>query len=80
MQYHRPDEQDGIVLAFRRDQSPYGSCDCHLREIDPSATYQLTMYHSYEPEEPITMKGSDLEKLTAAIEECPGRCSWSTSG
>ena len=60
MQYHLPDERDGIVMAFRRDQSPYGSYDCRLREIDPPATYQVTMYHGYDPEKPITMKGSDL--------------------
>jgi alpha-galactosidase len=72
MQYHLPDEQDGIVMAFRRDRSPYGSYNCHLREIDPTATYQVAMYHTYDPEKPLMMKGSDLEKLNIEIDESPG--------
>jgi alpha-galactosidase len=72
MQYHLPDEQDGIVMAFRRDKSPYGSYNCHLREIDPTATYQVAMYHTYDPETPLTMKGSDLEKLNIEIDASPG--------
>ena len=72
LQYHLPDERDGIVMAFRRDQSPYGSYDCGLREIDPPATYQVRMYYGYDPETPITMSGSDLEKLNITIGERPG--------
>jgi hypothetical protein len=40
MQYHLTGERNGIVMAFRRDKSPNGSYNCHLREIDLSATYQ----------------------------------------
>ena len=58
LQYHLPYERTGMVLAFRRDQSPYGSYDCSLREIEPSAAYQVRMYHSYDPEPPVTMTGS----------------------
>ncbi|MCX7424026.1 MAG: NPCBM/NEW2 domain-containing protein [Planctomycetia bacterium] len=72
MQYHLPDEQDGIVMAFRRDKSPYGSYNCHLREIDPTATCQVAMYHTYDPETPLTMRGSDLEKLNIEIDASPG--------
>ena len=72
MQYRLPNEQSGIVMAFRRDKSPYASYDCHLREIDPLATYRVTMYRTYDPEKPVTMKGSDLEKLNIAIHDCPG--------
>ena len=72
MQYHRPTEGDGIVTAFRRHASPYSGYDCHLREINPHATYQVTMYHDYEPEKPVTMRGADLEHLSLAIGICPG--------
>jgi len=61
-----------MVLAFRRDQSPYASYDCNLREIDPPAAYQVRMYHSYDPEQPITMSGSDLARLNITIGERPG--------
>ncbi|MCY2995379.1 MAG: NPCBM/NEW2 domain-containing protein [Planctomycetota bacterium] len=72
MQYHLPDERNGIVMAFRRDKSPYGSYNCQLREIDPSATYQVTRCPTYTPEQPITMNGTDLEKLNIEINERPG--------
>ena len=72
LQYHLPDERAGMVMAFRRDQSPYGSYNCRLREIDPPATYQVTMYHRYDPEPPITISGSDLLKLDITIGERPG--------
>ena len=72
MQYHLVDEREGIVMAFRRDQSPYGSYHCTLREIDPPATYQVTIYYGYDPEPPITISGSDLEKLNITIGERPG--------
>jgi alpha-galactosidase len=72
MQYHLPDEREGMVMAFRRDQSPYGSYDCCLRDIDSAATYQVRMYHGYDPETPITMNGSALQRLNITIGERPG--------
>ena len=38
-QYHRPAEQDGIVIAFRRHESPYSALTAHLFEIDPAVPY-----------------------------------------
>ena len=72
MQYHLPDERDGIVMAFRRDKSLYGSYNCQLREIDPSAIYRVTRCPTYTPDQPITMNGTDLEKLNIEINERPG--------
>jgi len=72
LQYHLPGERTGMVLAFRRDQSPYGSYHCGLREIDRPATYQVKMYYGYDPEQPLTMNGSDLQKLSLTISERPG--------
>ena len=61
-----------MVLAFRRDQSPYGSYDCSLREIVLPAVYQVRMYHGYDAEQPVTMSGSDLARLNITIGERPG--------
>jgi hypothetical protein len=36
LQYHRPKKGDGMVMAFRRDQSAYVACDARLREIVPT--------------------------------------------
>ena len=72
MQYHRPQEQDGMVMAFRRDQSPYVAYEAELREIDASADYQVTMYRTFDPDKPAVLKGSALQKLRITIAECPG--------
>ena len=72
VQYHLPDQQAGMVMVIRHDQSPYGSYDCGLRAIDARATYQVRMYHGYDPEQPVTIRGSDLARLNIAIGERPG--------
>ena len=72
LQYHRPDEQDGMVIAFRRHESPYASFACELRGIDPGGTYQVTQARGYAPSEPVEMAGADLQRLKLAIDDCPG--------
>ncbi|MBI4550873.1 MAG: alpha-galactosidase [Candidatus Latescibacteria bacterium] len=41
-QYHRPDLDEGMVLAFRRPHSPYRTADVSLRGLDAHATYDLS--------------------------------------
>jgi len=41
-QYHRSDLDEGMLLVFRRSESPYRSADVMLRGLDPSAKYELT--------------------------------------
>jgi hypothetical protein len=72
MQYHRFEENDGLVMAFRRDQSPLSTSVCALREIIPEANYLVTLYHTYEPETPTKMKGFNLQNLKVVINDCPG--------
>jgi alpha-galactosidase len=71
LQYHRPEESDGMVMAFRRHESPYAACECQLREIASAADYRVTMYRTYEPEEVLTMKGAVLQKLTLEMDKSP---------
>jgi alpha-galactosidase len=72
MQYHRPAENDGMLIAFRRDQSPESVCVCRLRDIDPAAAYQVTFYREYAPERTTTMPGSSLQELALDISARPG--------
>ncbi|MFH1008003.1 MAG: alpha-galactosidase [Candidatus Latescibacterota bacterium] len=72
LQYHRPGDRDGMVMAFRRQESPDGTCEVRLREIDPAADYRVTMYRTYEPETPLTIQGAALQRLTLGIAESPG--------
>jgi alpha-galactosidase len=41
-QYHRGDLDEGMVLVFRRDKSPYVTLQAHLRGLDAKAAYELT--------------------------------------
>jgi len=61
-----------MVVAFRRQRSPYGSYVCDLRGIDESATYEVTDSRGYHPSPPRKVKGAALRHLKAEIEECPG--------
>ncbi len=71
-QYHRPDEQDGLVMAFRRDESPYTGFACDLREIDPDAEYEVTHSAGYEPSPPQRIAGEQLRSLEVEIADRPG--------
>jgi alpha-galactosidase len=72
MQHHRPADHAGIVLAFRRPQSTQRACTCHPADIDATARYRVTCAHTYEPEPPVVMSGSELQNLRLDIDECPG--------
>ena len=57
VQYHRPDLDEGVVLVFRRAESPDRTAEVSLRGIDGDATYEL----SYDvARTKIRAKGSDL--------------------
>ncbi len=71
-QYNRPEEGDGAVFAFRRDDSPILSMELPLRGIDPDKKYRLTVYgESYRPARRLTVKGRDLQRLKVEIPEAP---------
>jgi alpha-galactosidase len=72
LQYHRPTEQDGIVLAFRRHKSSYESFGAALREISPDGTYRVSFSHGYDVDKTVTMTGAELEHIRLDIAEVPG--------
>jgi hypothetical protein len=72
LQYHRPAQGDGMVMAFRREQAPDNTRVCELREIDPASSYRVTLYRAYEPEAPLVMKGAELQKFKVVIDDRPG--------
>ena len=41
-QYHRSDLNEGMILAFRRPDSPYCAVQVSLRGIDPNAIYEVS--------------------------------------
>ena len=71
LQYHRPAEEDGMVVAFRRHESPYTGFTCALQEIDTEADYEVTVSTDYTPSPVKTMKGSDLRVTVLDIGHAP---------
>lgn len=41
-QFHRPEQNDGIIQLFRREDAPYETARFDLRAIDENATYRFT--------------------------------------
>ena len=41
-QWHRPEENDGMIQVFKRENSPYETACFPLRGIDPEKTYRFT--------------------------------------
>ncbi len=56
-QFDLPEKGEGMVQAFRRDQSPYESARLKLRGLDPAAGYVLTNLDSGQKQ---TITGRDL--------------------
>lgn len=72
-QYHRTDEDDGMIMAFRRPQSDQTAFALYgLREINPKAKYKITEYQGYEPLPTRVTTGAELLGSMAAIKENPG--------
>ena len=58
LQFDRPEQNDGIVLAFRRDKSPYETARYTLGGIDVSRKYVFT---DADTKEEIEISGEDLK-------------------
>lgn len=71
IQYHRPQEDDGMVMLFRRHEAPERT-SLTLQGIDPEAEYQVRRACDYQPAEAAVLKGADLLCYEASIQEQPG--------
>lgn len=72
LQYHREAENDGMVVAFRRHESPYTGYACRLREIDDGADYDVTLSYGYNRGAVTLMKGDALRSIALTIDTAPG--------
>ncbi len=70
-QFNRPEQGDGMVQAFRRDESDDAAKDLRLRGLDAAATYEVTDLDAGVPK---TVSGKDLMQkgLHVEIAEEPG--------
>jgi alpha-galactosidase len=71
MQWHLPDEDAGMVLAFRRHKSPYMTFECKFRGIDPLANYLMQVCPNHTRSEAIRTTGARMSNWLD-IEKRPG--------
>jgi alpha-galactosidase len=64
-QFNRPEQGDGMVQAFRRDEDDEPTKDLRLRGLDPGATYEIT---NLDTKTPTTVSGSDLMQQGLHVE------------
>jgi alpha-galactosidase len=73
VQYHRPLEQDGMVVLFRRPKSCFASYVLYnAQEIEPEADYEVVRSKDYVPSPPARMTGADLQRLKCDLDASPG--------
>lgn len=72
LQYHRPEQDDGMIMAFRRHRSPFAAYECAPRGIDPAATYEVVRSISYKPAPPVRLRGDEFRPLKIEISDMPG--------
>lgn len=68
MQFHRADLDAGMVLVFRRAQSPYSAVDLRLEGLDPDADYALT---DEDAGNTLRQSGAELSRLSVLLAEAP---------
>jgi alpha-galactosidase len=70
-QFDRPELGEGMMQAFRRDQSEEATGTFRLRGLDPAEQYEVT---NLDVETPSKMSGKDLMErgLTVEIKDKPG--------
>jgi alpha-galactosidase len=64
-QFNRPEDGDGMVQAFRRDEDDEPAKDLRLRGLDPAATYVIT---DLDAKTPSTVSGKDLMQKGLHVE------------
>jgi alpha-galactosidase len=62
-QFHRPDLDAGIVLAFRRKDCPYPALEAKLRGINPERNYSVSFIDDQHKATTKTMTGRELSTL-----------------
>src|SRR5580698_4010600 len=64
-QFNRPEQGDGMVQAFRRDEDDEPTKDLRLRGLDTAATYEIT---NLDTKTPTTVSGKELMQQGLHVE------------
>lgn len=63
-QFHRPDLNAGLVLAFRRPESPYTALGLALQALNPATTYEVEFIDDARAKTVKKMTGRELTEQT----------------
>jgi alpha-galactosidase len=66
-QFHRADLEAGIALFFRRHDSPFPTLECTLKQIDPTAQYEITTATEWKRALPQRVEGRELISLQVTL-------------
>ena len=64
-QYNSPEKGEGMILSFRREASPFGSCTIDLSGLDDDAQYE---FFDFDSKESFVMDGKAAKDFTVSIE------------
>ncbi len=71
-QLHRADLNAGVAVFLRRHRSPFPTMEVALKQIDPSAQYEVSLSPGYTVEPGQRMSGTELAHLPITIPTAPG--------
>ena len=71
-QFDRPDLGAGFATFFRRKKNLSPTHTFILSGLDPKATYEVTLAQTYRAGDKHLMKGEDLARFSAKIDNIPG--------
>jgi alpha-galactosidase len=71
-QYHRPAEDDGYAVFFRRQDCPYSTMDASLRGVSADKKYEVRYYHGYAMDKKEVRTGKELQNLAVDIPKRQG--------
>lgn len=72
-QFHVPEKDSGIVLAFRRTKCPIPSLRLQMRDLDADSIYELTLSDEQMRRTRKTVRGKELlSGIEVTIEHAPG--------
>ena len=69
---HRADLGAGFAMFFRRQESPFPTLQAGLKDLDPSATYEVSLSETYQEGPKRKMSGKELAAMSVTIDGKPG--------
>jgi alpha-galactosidase len=70
-QWDRPEDRDGLVMIFRRPQSPFTEMELNLKQLGADAIYEVEIRATQNKTSIKMMKGSELAHRSVRLPDAP---------